>query len=255
MLWRRPGELQIGAGTSRAVTVRGLTDAETMLLLDLQRPRGHDWVEARLTRDGIPAERWWSLWSVVTGVKPPDPVRPLRAVVALVDGHDLTARTGAELARAGAVLSIGRPGEGALPDLAILTDAHVSDPVRTTALMRHDIPHLPLVCDDDGVTIGPGVLPGATGCCRCLELARTDDDPCWPALATQLHLTPARAGGPEVARFAASVAAWLARGLLAGAAPGGFRVTAHGLLPIAPTPVHPLCGCVTLPSVGDPAPA
>jgi bacteriocin biosynthesis cyclodehydratase domain-containing protein len=39
---------------------------------------------------------------------------------------------------------------------------------------------------DTATVIGPLVLPGCSPCLRCLELARADRDPAWPALAAQL---------------------------------------------------------------------
>lgn len=51
--------------------------------------------------------------------------------------------------------------------------------------VRHR-PHLSVVVRDTAAVIGPLVLPGRTPCLRCLELARADRDPAWPALAAQL---------------------------------------------------------------------
>ena len=39
--------------------------------------------------------------------------------------------------------------------------------------------------DATGV-VGPLVLPGRTPCLRCIELTRSDLDPCWPVLSSQL---------------------------------------------------------------------
>jgi len=253
VLWRRTGELQIGTCASRAVTLRGLSPAEAALLLDLQVPRSREWLEDALARNGIAADRWESLWRAASTPPPRRADHPDRQVIALLDDHELTVRAGADLARRGARLVRDGQGPGALPALALLTDAYVSDPLRTAVLLRHDIPHLPIVVEDDGVTLGPVVRPGVTGCCRCLELARTDADECWPALATQLRVLPTPPVDVEVARVAIPIASRVAHAHLAGHVHGGgFRITAHTLLPVDPIPVHPACACAGLtPPSGD----
>lgn len=121
-------------------------------------------------------------------------------------------------------------------------------------LVAQDVPHLPVVHGDVETEIGPLVLPGATACLRCVALARTDADPAWPALATQLS-TWAEAGVPQASALrAAGVATQAALALLDGHGGGltarshdaamSVRVGAHDIVPSltfwAP---HPGCGC------------
>ena len=78
-----------------------------------------------------------------------------------------------------------RSGRGASPDLVILLASgglpfHVGEPWRS-----RDIPHLPVVIDGPSATVGP-LVGGIGPCLRCLDLYRTDRDPLWPALLTQL---------------------------------------------------------------------
>lgn len=51
------------------------------------------------------------------------------------------------------------------------------DPATITDLVRRAEPHLLLVRDASGVTVGPFVVPGHTACAGCLEAARADRDP------------------------------------------------------------------------------
>ncbi|MYT75929.1 MULTISPECIES: ThiF family adenylyltransferase [unclassified Streptomyces] len=62
---------------------------------------------------------------------------------------------------------------------------HSPDPVAVEDLMAAGIPHLYAgVVEATGV-VGPLVLPGGTGCARCLLLGRVDRDPTWPRLLAQ----------------------------------------------------------------------
>jgi hypothetical protein len=72
------------------------------------------------------------------------------------------------------------------PDLAIAAGHFVLDPELHAFWLRRDVPHLPVVLSDTGVTVGPIVEPGTGPCLLCLELHRRDADDAWPAIATQL---------------------------------------------------------------------
>ncbi|MCX3059316.1 ThiF family adenylyltransferase [Streptomyces beihaiensis] len=62
---------------------------------------------------------------------------------------------------------------------------HSPDPAAAQDLVAAGIPHLYAgVVEATGV-VGPLVLPGGTGCARCLLLDRTDRDPAWPRLLAQ----------------------------------------------------------------------
>ncbi|WP_416061354.1 TOMM precursor leader peptide-binding protein [Rhodococcus indonesiensis] len=68
----------------------------------------------------------------------------------------------------------------------LLADALVPDPRLVRELMRHRVPHLPVLLRDGRGIVGPFVVPGRTSCLRCADLTRTDLDPHWPQLAAQL---------------------------------------------------------------------
>jgi hypothetical protein len=116
---------------------------------------------------------------------------------------------------------LAAPSEGS-PDLAIIVAGWVIAPEDHGAWLRRDIPHLPVVIGDGGVTIGPFVEPGSGPCLYCVQLTRTDDDPAWPAIATQLWNRPV----PALSRLAVDeVAAFTARRVLDRVRSGGVVST------------------------------
>ncbi len=70
--------------------------------------------------------------------------------------------------------------------LAVIAATWAVRPARHLPWLRRDVPHLAIVFDDTGARVGPLVEPGRGPCLRCLDLARRDDDPAWPAIAAQL---------------------------------------------------------------------
>jgi bacteriocin biosynthesis cyclodehydratase domain-containing protein len=137
-------------------------------------------------------------------------------------------------------------------DLAVLVGHYVIDPARHGRWLNRDIPHLPVVFGDREIRLGPLVEPGSGPCLYCLELAHTDDDPAWPAMAAQLLRATA---ATETARASIDVAAQVAglvddrlrtdarplfgESLSVRAATGKVRRRVH--LP------HERCGCRSLP--------
>lgn len=85
---------------------------------------------------------------------------------------------------------------------------HVVSPELHGHWLRRDIPHLPVVYGDAVVRIGPFIEPGVGPCLYCLELHRTDADPAWPTIASQLL---GRSAGTETALVATEVAAIVTR--------------------------------------------
>jgi bacteriocin biosynthesis cyclodehydratase domain-containing protein len=81
---------------------------------------------------------------------------------------------------------VAGPPEPTARETVVLLAQHVVDPADARALLRADIPHLPLVFTGAGATVGPLVRPGETACLMCVEAQRCDVDPAWPALASQL---------------------------------------------------------------------
>lgn len=71
------------------------------------------------------------------------------------------------------------------PDLVVFTDTPVPDPAAVAPLTGSGVAQLLAYPRDEVGVVGPLVLPGETGCTRCVDLWRTGRDPCWPRLATQ----------------------------------------------------------------------
>lgn len=162
-----------------------------------------------LTRAGTPRtadERYWDLLcedphertrrlaSVVVGlIGSGDPALELaclleEAGVGSVLAHDPPLAAWLEENRPG--LTVRAPAS-TVPDLVITLEAHVIDPVRARALAQTGASHLPVTVRAASVRVGPVLGPGAPVCHGCLDLAERDADQSWPAVATQLRMTPA----------------------------------------------------------------
>lgn len=141
-------------------------------------------------------------------------------------------------------------GSARRPDLVVLADdsgdlgggvAHV--------LQRDGVPHLLARVDATLGVVGPLVLPGRTGCLRCLDLVRTALDPAWPVLAAQRPVVhgPIACDGVLGVAVAAQAALQVLE-LLAGTVPASAGGTLELALPgwqwrRRTWPPHPACGC------------
>lgn len=152
------------------------------------------------------------------------------------------------LLRAGSPMTALTAPAGTRPDLVVLVAHGAVDPVVVRPLVRDDLPHLPVLVRELDVVVGPLVRPGQGPCLRCLDLHRTDDDPRWPAVATQLTGSPPTGVETSLGWLAAAVAAHQAlavvdgRGVLLASA--SLEVSATYPLPrYREWAVHPACGC------------
>lgn len=138
-----------------------------------------------------------------------------------------------------------------LPDLVVLAPAAgvpLGEPPRL-------VPHLVAEVRGEVGVVGPLVTPGASACLRCLDLARADRDPGWPALALQLgEAVPGVVPCDSALSLAvAAQAALQALSFLDGLLSGGARpATVGGTLELTlpdwrwrrrSWQVHPDCGC------------
>lgn len=235
VLWRAPGEVQIGVDAPRILT--GLTDSEEKALLSAPRLAPAAREKAR-RKHGISEGRWHEL---TRGLDSDQPPRPVRGTVAALDSHPLTERVRGALDRMG-VACTARSRAELGNRVAVLTDDWVTDPERVRSLMAADVPHLPIVVESSGVIVGPTVVPGATPCTMCVNLARAARDPKWPVVAAQLMRLPARPLASAESETAAALAAHALTGLLDGRVSGGWHVSADRCLAIVPPPSSP-CGC------------
>jgi bacteriocin biosynthesis cyclodehydratase domain-containing protein len=134
-----------------------------------------------------------------------------------------------------------------LPDLVVLAPA-AGQPVPEPPRL---VPHLVAEVRGDVGVVGPLVSPGTSACLRCLDLARTDRDPGWPALAVQLAES-ARGVAPCDGALALAVAAQTALQALAYVEGGSLPAAAGGTLELVlpdwrwrrrSWQLHPDCEC------------
>lgn len=96
----------------------------------------------------------------------------LAAVVALRAPAELAPTATAALGAAGLPVS----GARARSALHLVVADVAPDPRVVAPLMRSGTPHLTVIRDVSGVTVGPFVVPGHTACTGCLEASRADRD-------------------------------------------------------------------------------
>lgn len=171
------------------------------------------------------------------------------ALVAVSGPGGLAARIAELLSASGARVMVADSVddlETCTPDLAVVVGAFVLPPASHSVWLRRDVAHLPVVASDTGITIGPMIEPGSGPCLLCLELHRRDEDPAWPAMATQLL---GRRGAVESALVSTEAAATVARlvwGRIGHGAGGSESVridAASGERTTRRWLPHPECGC------------
>ena len=151
-------------------------------------------------------------------------------------------------AAATALLGSGvRTGRLLTPDLVLLAPP-AGEPLPEPP---RQVPHLVAEARDGVGVVGPLVRPGLSACLRCLDLARSDRDPDWPALAVQL----ATASGAALAcdsALALAVAAQAALQAVSLLDDGGLPAAVGGTLELTPPDwrwrrrswqLHPGCDC------------
>lgn len=156
------------------------------------------------------------------------------------------------LSRCASGVTTAPPRRSQRVDLVVLAGAAVHDVEARVRLGEQRTPHLAAGVRDLTGVVGPLVLPGRSPCLRCLDLARRDRDPAWPALAAQLLPRPDRpveACDGVLATMVAAMATWQALAHLDGdAAPAALG----GTLELTPPELRwrrrswapaPDCGC------------
>ena len=140
-----------------------------------------------------------------------------------------------------------KPDTGRLDLTIVACDSPEPDRVITEHLTRGDQPHLVVRCWGNGVSVGPLVVPGETSCIRCADLTRSDADPNWPAVLTQLSRLHIEAPAALLS-WAGSIAALQALAFLHGELPESAGATLELSWPDLVTRLrywaaHPSCGC------------
>ena len=146
-------------------------------------------------------------------------------------------------------------GVASTPTFAIVAPTGAVPAPEVMTAVR-DVPHLLVQVRETSAFVGPLVVPGETTCWRCVQIARSDRDPAWPAIAAQLTGTtpPVETSDIALTSVAASLAvthalAWLDRETVARplALPSIDGVVEFDLVTLRlrrrSLRAHPDCGC------------
>ena len=261
-VWRDPATVQLGVDPPRAVVPVPSTGEERFLSA-LRRETGRDALSGVAATTGCPPE----VAARVLGAASPAVVDVLPEPLARVEVHGAGALADAVaelLSGEGVTVARTRAPHGGpvvLPEqeprLAVVVADHVVDPALRAAWTRRGVPHLSVVVGDGRVRVGPFVVPGAGPCLQCVEYARADDDPAWPAIAAQVWGRPAAPLSPY--RIAA-IATAATRQLVERLPRTTQRPRAEQLVfarddlsvSLQPVSTHPRCACRALPGTDSP---
>ncbi|GAA3339763.1 hypothetical protein GCM10017714_16750 [Curtobacterium pusillum] len=261
-VWRDPTTVQLGVDPPRAV-VPVPTTGEERFLCALRRETGREALSGLAAATGCPP----GVAARLLGAASPAVVDVLPEPLARVEVHgtgslpdavtDLLSGEGVTVARTSAPRGgpVAMPAQD--PRLAVVVADHVVDPALRAAWTRRGVPHLAVVVGDGRVRVGPFVVPGAGPCLQCLEYARVDDDPAWPAIAAQVWGRPAAPLSPyRIAAIAAAAVRMLLERLpLVTQRPQDEQlVFERDDLSVTRRPVvfHPRCACRALPGTDSP---
>lgn len=90
-------------------------------------------------------------------------------------------------------------------DCAVLIAHQVIEPKRYSTWLNRDVPHVLVTFDAQEVAISPMILPGQTACLYCLEIQRTNKNPQWPVIASQLITSTKKFDDAASQLFAAGI--------------------------------------------------
>jgi hypothetical protein len=257
LVWRSPSSLQFGVDEPLVVLedVDGGTGRLIGALVGGVSSTGFDMM-ARSA--GVSPEAAAELLARLEPVLAPEALDPtaLPARVAVSGDGPLADELRRVLRAEGVLADSPADSDPSAPDLAVIVAGWVVSPEDHGSWLRRDIPHLPVVIGDGGVTVGPLVEPGDGPCLYCVQLIRTDDDPAWPAIATQLWNRPTPAlTGVALAQTTGFVARRVLDRLSRG--PGtamSWRLSVDGAVSSRVWTRHAQCRCAA-PAESDWAPA
>jgi len=245
VLWRSPSSLQLGV--AGRVVMEEVSPAAERIVAALAIGTSETGIRMIARGAGMPPAE---LDALLARLGPALEQRPAPLPGVAVTGRGPVAEEVARQLEDAGVRTGLRQG----PDIVILVADHVVAPEDHGRWLRRDVAHLPLVVGAERVEAGPLVVPGDGPCLHCAQLARTEADPAWPAMAAQLlRLAPVEPGRTVQVEAAALA---VRRVLGAGAPPQGgdgllqrLRVSdgTVSALRIAP---HPECLCRGLPGSG-----
>jgi bacteriocin biosynthesis cyclodehydratase domain-containing protein len=248
-VWRTPFTLQFGIEPARVI-LTDVSSAEEQLISTLITGVARPGLGMIARSLGVGSARLNEVLALLAPVLEPEiPTRTTRRPVVDVVGSGITADL---IAQALASEGIAVPPKGSAPaetcDLAVAVGHFVLEPYLYGHWLRADIPHLPVIFTDAGVTIGPLIEPGVGPCLYCLERYRSDADPVWPAIASQLW---GRRSPTETLLLAHDTATRVVRLVLERLADGTPRPASSirlnrsdGAVDYREEKPHPLCDCL-----------
>lgn len=208
-VWRTPSSIQIGIDPA-VVVLEDVDDGDARVLAALGTGVTRQGLSVIGGGAGVDEAR---LDELIEALRPAlEPARPSvgapseSATVCVIGSVPAAAHIAGLLAAAGhrVLTATATDDLDAEPiSAAVLVSHHVIDPREHLRWLNRDIPHLAVVFGELAATVGPLVRPGSTPCLACVEQQRTDADPAWPAIGTQLWGTPAAADTTLLATEAA----------------------------------------------------
>lgn len=207
-VWSSATRLQLGG--EPAAVIDAPSRWQELLLRELQRGIADDAVGAVANRLGVRESQARALIARLNGaLERPAVIAPARVRLKMADSISSTdAAAVADALDAFGMLERRAPDVPDVGTPVVVVAHHVIHPHLAAALLRDDIPHLPIVFSGSRAVMGPLVRPGITACLSCVAFHRADADPTWPVVAAQLLDQP----GTEIGRaFAFEAGAAAAR--------------------------------------------
>ncbi|WP_051198461.1 hypothetical protein [Gordonia shandongensis] len=261
VLARADRRIHVGSDPASALVLELAPSVSTRavagLIQQMRAPVHYRHLRRHIRNAGLSAADFWSLLDQLVASGKAAPPQTPRTSIGVIGHGEIADRLAASLTDDGFAVSPVDPSTPprSWPALLVVTDQPVADPAIWAPLMAAGAPHLSVhVCEGDGI-VGPLVLPGSTGCLRCIDLHRADLDPEWPVLAAALQGV---AGGAATATVSGTVAlahaqiVEITEGAAASAADSvPPRLIGHVLrlrhrptrLESLPAPAHRRCSC------------
>lgn len=100
--------------------------------------------------------------------------------------------------------------------LLVPLGSQVLPPRLNSYFLQQNFNFLPVLAREGGWLIGPLTVPGLSQCSTCLDLYRSEADPAWPTLATQLLCQPVAASAQSVATHCINIVAQVVASFFSG---------------------------------------
>lgn len=131
--------------------------------------------------------------------------------------------------------------------LLVPLGSQVLPPRLNSYFLQQNFNFLPVLAREGGWLIGPLTVPGLSQCSTCLDLYRSEADPAWPTLATQLLCQPVAANSQSVATHCINIVVQVVASFFSGSDHwlGRYLEFSQADL-VGSTQVlspHPECGC------------